>query len=82
MNDVPNFSPVCVVQSQTGETRTVGSPAEAWKTLLDDWPSDEGDCFLSALLICIDVQNGERAPEEARVAFIAAAVEAGVPLLS
>ncbi|MCZ3375730.1 DUF982 domain-containing protein [Rhizobium sp. AG207R] len=82
MNIVPHFSPIRVIRNGSGEAKSVGSAEEVWKTLLDDWPSEEGDCFLSALLICIDVQRGWRAPEEARVAFIAAAAEAGVPLLS
>ncbi|MBN8950076.1 MULTISPECIES: DUF982 domain-containing protein [unclassified Rhizobium] len=82
MNTVLRFAPIRVIRSHSGETKSVGTADEVWKTLLDDWPSEEGDCFLSALLICIDVQRGERTPEEARVAFIAAAVEAGVPLLS
>ncbi|NTJ64701.1 DUF982 domain-containing protein [Agrobacterium rhizogenes] len=82
MNTMPRFSPIHIVRSHSGETKSVGTADEVWKTLLDDWPLEEGDCFMSALLICIDVQRGERAPEEARVAFIAAAVEAGVPLLS
>lgn len=77
-----SFSPVSVIRGRTGDIRTVGTADDVWKTLLDDWPSDEGDCFVSALITCIDVQNGECAPEEARLAFIAAAVEAGVPLLS
>ncbi|NLS21098.1 DUF982 domain-containing protein [Rhizobium sp. P40RR-XXII] len=82
MKRVPRFAPVYVVRNHTGEIRTVGTADEVWKTLLDDWPMEEGNCFLSALLICLDVQRGERPAEEARVAFIAAAVEAGVPLLS
>ncbi len=82
MSTMPRFSPVRVVRHSTGEIKTVGNADDAWKTLLDDWPADEGNCFMSALLICMDVQRGERSPEEARLAFIAAAVEAGVPLLS
>ncbi|MGV1760489.1 DUF982 domain-containing protein [Rhizobium sp. A22-96] len=82
MNIMPRFSPVRVVRSSTGEIKTVRSADDAWKTLLDDWPADEGNCFMSALLICMEVQLGERSPEEARIAFIDAAVEAGVPLLS
>jgi hypothetical protein len=82
MNIVPHFPPIRIFRCGSGETKSVGTVEEVWKTLLDDWPSEEGDCFLSALLICIDVQRGRRAPEEARVAFIAAAAEAGIPLLS
>lgn len=82
MNNMPSFSPVRVIRSRTGEIKTVGNADEAWKALLDDWPSDDGNRFISALLVCMDVQRGERRPEEARIAFIEAAVEAGVPLLS
>lgn len=82
MNTVPHFSPVHIIPTSIGKIKTVGNADDAWKTLLDDWPLDEGNCFLSALLICMDVQRGERPPKEARDAFIAAAVEAGVPLLS
>ncbi|MFK0166118.1 DUF982 domain-containing protein [Rhizobium sp. NPDC090279] len=82
MKAIPRFPPVRVFCGCAGEMKSVGTADEAWKTLLDDWPLDEGDCFLFALLICMDVRRGERAPEEARRAFIAAAAEAGVPVLS
>lgn len=82
MNILPSFPPVRVVDGHAGEVRSVRTADDVWKTLLDDWPLSEGDCFLSALLVCIDVQCGMRAPEDARAAFVAAAVEAGVPLLS
>jgi len=82
MKRTPRFNPVRVIRNQTDEIKTVSTTDAVWKILLDDWPLEEGNCFLSALLICLDVQHGERPPEEARVAFIAAAVEAGVRVLS
>jgi uncharacterized NAD-dependent epimerase/dehydratase family protein len=35
---------------------------------------------MRALLVCADVESGLRQPLEARTSFIAAAMEAGVPI--
>jgi Protein of unknown function (DUF982) len=42
------------------------------------WPVTEGQAFVSALVLCQEVIDGDRPAEEARRAFLEAALEAGV----
>ena len=72
--------PVLVICTRTGPTYTVSTTKEALDMLLNAWPVAEGKVFLRALQVCADVESGLRQPLEARSSFIAAAMEAGVPI--
>lgn len=72
--------PVLVICTRTGTTYTVSTTKEALDMLLNAWPVAEGKEFLRAMLVCADVESGLRQPLEARSSFIAAAMEAGVPI--
>jgi hypothetical protein len=48
--------------------------------MIEDWPTEDGAALDQALLICADVIKGKRTGEDARKAFIAAAVEAGLDI--
>ncbi|QND48085.1 DUF982 domain-containing protein [Rhizobium lusitanum] len=72
--------PVLVICTRTGTTYTVSTTKEALDMLLNAWPVAEGKVFLGALQVCADVESGLRQPLEARSSFIAAAMEAGVPI--
>ena len=72
--------PVLVICTRTGTTYTVGTTKEALDMLLNAWPVAEGKAFLRALQVCADVESGLRQPLEARSSFIAASMEAGVPI--
>lgn len=72
--------PVMVNCKRTGKVYTVANTKEALDMLLNAWPVAEGKAFLIALQICADVENGIGQPMDARSSFMAAAVEAGVPL--
>ncbi|HEY0124817.1 MAG TPA: DUF982 domain-containing protein [Rhizobium sp.] len=72
--------PVLVICTRTGATYTVGTTKEALDMLLNAWPVAEGRAFMRALLVCAHVESGLRQPLEARTSFIAAAMEAGVPI--
>ncbi|MDM9645880.1 DUF982 domain-containing protein [Rhizobium sp. S163] len=52
---------------------------EALKMLFTAWPVAEGKAYFSALEVCDGVAIGKASPEDARLAFIAAADEAKVP---
>lgn len=82
MSNRPWLSPVRVIFTGTDRTLKVGTTREAWKVLLDMWPVADGRKFLSALKICMDVEHGIGEPADAREAFIAAAEEAGVTIVS
>ncbi|MBW8787898.1 MAG: DUF982 domain-containing protein, partial [Rhizobium leguminosarum] len=48
--------------------------------LVEDWPTEEGPALDKACAVCADVMAGKRNREEARQAFIDAAIEAGIPI--
>ncbi|MNF08858.1 hypothetical protein D3C80_2093810 [compost metagenome] len=48
--------------------------------MIEDWPIEDGDALDAALLVCAAVDAGRKKPEDARKAFIAAAIEAGLDI--
>ena len=66
------------------EVRNLGHPIDAI-TVLDlieilwrRWPVTDGTAFVAALVMCQEVIDGDRPAEEARLALLDAALEAGV----
>ena len=53
--------------------------AATW-ALVEDWPTEDGPALDRACAVCADVMSGKRNREEARQAFIDAAIEAGIPI--
>jgi hypothetical protein len=53
--------------------------AASW-AMIEDWPTEDGPALDKALLVCADVIKGKRSNEDARKAFIAAAIEAGIDI--
>ncbi|MBB3302550.1 hypothetical protein FHT69_002810 [Rhizobium sp. BK008] len=50
--------------------------------LLKDWPSDDGEEYVTAVKACVDAISGEIAPEQFWDAFLRAADEAGIAALT
>jgi hypothetical protein len=65
----------------TGEYRRVNSVQAATETLLEHWPIEDGEEYLSAIRVCLDAMMGVVHPDAAREALIKAAAEAGVPVM-
>ena len=61
-------------------TVTISNTTQASWALIEDWPIEDGDALDKALLICAAVDAGRKKPEDARKAFIAAAIEAGLDI--
>lgn len=61
-------------------TVTISNTTQASWALIEDWPLDEAPALDRALDICSQVIEGRMKPEEARKAFIAAAMEAELPI--
>ncbi|NTB01059.1 DUF982 domain-containing protein [Agrobacterium tumefaciens] len=64
-----------------GEFETIETVSGLARCLLDKWPaSADGQAYVTALMVCSAVlENGlDDRPEDARVAFIEAAHEAGL----
>ncbi|MDP9835819.1 hypothetical protein J2T09_000561 [Neorhizobium huautlense] len=59
------------------ETAIETTQAASW-AMIEDWPIEDEPACDKALLIFAEVSKGKRADEDARQAFLAAAVEAGI----
>lgn len=65
-----------------GKFTTIRTIQEASWALVEDWPTEEGDALDRALLVIEAVLKGKKSAEDARLAFIAAAHEAGIEVRS
>lgn len=70
--------PVTLALGEEGEDVTIDSTEAASWAMIEDWPTEEGPALDKALLTCMDVVAGKKKDEDARKAFIAAAIEAGI----
>jgi hypothetical protein len=61
-----------------GQFRTIETVQEASWALIEDWPLEDGPELDKALVVFEAVLKGKKSPEAARLAFIAAAMEAGI----
>ncbi len=61
-----------------GQFRTIETLQEASWALIEDWPLEDGAELDKALLVFEAVMKGKKPAEAARLAFIAAAIEAGI----
>ena len=65
-----------------GQFRTIETMQEASWVLIEDWPLEDGPELDKALIVFEAVLKGKKSPEAARLAFIAAAIEAGIEVKS
>ncbi|NKK73143.1 DUF982 domain-containing protein [Rhizobium leguminosarum bv. viciae] len=76
----PWSKPVLIALEEPGQYVTIDNTQAASWAMIEDWPTEDGPALDQALLICADVIKGKRTGEDARKAFIAAAVEAGLDI--
>lgn len=67
-----------LVSFEEGEYVTIDTAQAASWAMIEDWPEEDGVALDYALLVCADVGKGKKMPEDARRAFLTAAVEAGL----
>lgn len=72
--------PVILALGEDGSDMTIDSTEAASWALVEDWPTEDGPALDKALLVCMDVHAGKKSDEDARRAFIAAAMEAGIAI--
>jgi hypothetical protein len=72
--------PVLLALEEPGQYVTIATTQAASWAMIEDWPTEDGPALDKALLVCADVIKGKRTNEDARKAFIAAAVEAGIDI--
>ncbi|MHC2361741.1 DUF982 domain-containing protein [Rhizobium leguminosarum] len=76
------FTPVGLTLRGQQVHRIVRTLGDAAYVLLKDWPSDDGEEYVTAVKACVDAMSGEIAPEQFRDAFLRAADEAGIAALT
>jgi hypothetical protein len=81
MNATRWQSPVMLACKKSGQYFVITNTQEALDMLSAKWPVSEGRAFIDALEICAAVLDGRRWPEDARLALLGAADEAGVPVV-
>ncbi|MEJ8308741.1 DUF982 domain-containing protein [Agrobacterium larrymoorei] len=72
--------PVLVALEEPDNYISIETTQAASWAMIEDWPVEDGDALDQALLVCAAVGAGKKKPEDARRAFIAAAVEAGIDI--
>ncbi|MFC5755261.1 MULTISPECIES: DUF982 domain-containing protein [unclassified Rhizobium] len=76
----PWSKPVLIALEEPGKYMSIDTTQAASWAMIEDWPTEDGAALDQALLVCADVIKGKRTGEDARKAFIAAAIEAGLDI--
>ncbi|PVE49837.1 DUF982 domain-containing protein [Rhizobium rhizogenes] len=72
--------PVLVALEEPGSYVSIETTQAASWAMIEDWPVEDGDALDQALFVCAAVGSGKKKPEDARRAFVAAALEAGLDI--
>ena len=76
-----HFRPVGLASMGLGHYAVINSVWDAARTLLHEWPVDDGEDYFEAVKSCLDAIIGDLPPEEVRASFIRAAQEAGIAVI-
>ncbi|OWV87449.1 DUF982 domain-containing protein [Rhizobium sp. R693] len=76
------FTPVGLALRGQPAHRIVRTLGDAAYLLLKDWPSDDGEEYVTAVKACVDAISGQIDLEQFRAAFLRAADEAGIAALT
>ncbi len=74
----PWSKPVVVMIGEPPVETSIDTTQAASWAMIEDWPTEDGEALDRALLIFAAVGSGKKTAEDARKAFVAAAVEAGL----
>jgi len=81
--DTPiEFDPVILMFHDPDRLLSVRTAIGAANALMTEFPCDDGEEFLAAIKVCLDVVQGNAAPGELRAAIIRAAHEAGITAIA
>ncbi|NEJ71235.1 DUF982 domain-containing protein [Rhizobium phaseoli] len=81
MRQTANFRPVGLASLGLGHYAVINSVWDAARTLLHEWPVDDGEDYFEAVKSCLDAIIGDLPPDEVRASFIRAAQEAGISVI-
>lgn len=76
------FTPVGLALRGQPAHRIVRTLGDAAYMLLKEWPSDDGEEYVTAVKACVDAISGHIAPEQFRDTFLRAADEAGIAAIT
>ena len=76
--NTPWKTPVTILIGEPLTETTIETTQGAAWAMIEDWPTEDGAALDRALEICAAVDAGKRKPEEARKAFVDAAIEAHI----
>lgn len=76
--NTPWKQPVLIAFEEPGVYTSIATTQAASWAMIEDWPEEDGEALDYALLVCAAVDTGKKKPEDARKAFVAAAIEAGL----
>ncbi|MBX4924939.1 DUF982 domain-containing protein [Rhizobium binae] len=81
MKQTAHFRPVGLASMGLGHYAVINSVWDAARTLLHDWPVDDGEEYFEAVKACLDAIIGDLPPDYVRAAFVRAAQEAGIAVI-
>ncbi|MFL5010025.1 DUF982 domain-containing protein [Rhizobium sp.] len=76
------FPTIILVFAEGKDRKVIRTAREAAQLLLKEWPTDDGEEFLTAVRICLEVLTGESEPEKLHEAIVRAAYEAGIAAIT
>lgn len=76
--NTPWSKPVTVLIGEPPENMIIETTQGAAWAMIEDWPVEDGTALDRALLVCAAVDAGKAKPDQARQAFVEAAMESGV----
>ncbi|MEZ2224420.1 DUF982 domain-containing protein [Rhizobium sp. RCC_161_2] len=76
------FSALRLVVHGAEKYRVIRTVRDAAMTLISDWPSDDGEEYVTAVRACLDALYDIVPPEAVREALIRAANEERIPYIS
>lgn len=77
-----NFPALVLVMKGQEKYRVVRTVREAAEMLVSEWPTEDGEEYISALLACLEAHRNAVPPQTVRDALIRAANESNVAHLS
>lgn len=76
------FTPIGLALGGRPARKVVRTLGDAAYILIKDWPSNDGEEYVSGVKACVDAISGQIDPEQFREALLRAADEAGIAALT
>lgn len=77
-----SFPTIILAFAEGKDRKVIRTAREAAQLLLKEWPTDDGEEFLTAVRTCLEVLTGKTEPENLHEAIVRAAYEAGIAAIT